>query len=123
MKKLLSVTVPLFLSLLIFSTSTASTSGKSTIDLGEILLEKIEYKNKDYAWYVARLPVRNLTGESGTVSVKLNSIDKHAYQRGSVRMSGHIEAGEHATLTLLSYMDYKLFDDIRRWEIEKIELH
>lgn len=123
MKKLFSITVPVFLCLLFFSTSTASTSTLSSVDIGKILLEKIDYKNKDYAWYVARLPVGNMGGKSGMVSVKLKSIDKHAYQRGYLRLSGHVDAGEQATLTLLTYMDYKLFDDIRRWEIDKIEVH
>lgn len=124
MKKLLSITVPVLLfSLLIMSTSTASISTVAEVEPGDMVLDKREFKNKDYAWFVARLPVENKGKHSGMVHVNLKVIDKHAYERDNIRLSGHVGSGEKATLTLLSNMDYKLFDSIRTFEISSIEIH
>lgn len=124
MKKLLSLTVPVFLfSLLVFTTSTASTASVAEVEVGDIVFQKREYKSKDFAWFVARLPVENKGTYSGTAFVKLKVIDKNAYERDNIRLSGHVESGEGATLTLLTNMDYKLFDNIRSVEVVSVELH
>lgn len=124
MKKLVTTFFGVLLfSLIVFSTSTASTDSLANIAVGKINLEKLRYKNTDYAWYVARLPVENNSEQPGTVSIHLKSIDKYAYQRNKIRMSGHVEPGHVGNITLLSFMDYNTFGDIKRWEVERIEVH
>ncbi len=123
MKKLVSVTVPVFLfSLLVFTTSTASISRIAEVEVGDIVLQKREFVNKDFAWFVARLPIENKGEYSGTAFINLKIIDKNAYERDNIRLSGHVKSGEEATLTLLDNMDYKLFDNIRSVEVASIEL-
>ncbi len=120
MKKLFARALPLLLFSFLFVTASPATT--EHLALENITLQKMDFASTENAWFLLKCDINNTTDESGIVEVILQSIDKNAYKRKVIRLYGHVEAGEKATLTLTSYMEYKMYDDIRKWQIERVEI-
>jgi hypothetical protein len=89
----------------------------------DIRVDELRYAGTEYAWFIVRCTVENTSEKPGTVAVSLQSIDKWAYKQKEIQLSGHLEAGESKTLSVLSFMDYTMFHNLRRWQVNKVELH
>lgn len=121
MKKTFALTLHLFLfTLVAASTAPASSPG---ILVEDISVRELPYTGNDYAWFVVSCTVMNNTEESGTAAVALRTIDDWAYDRKVLRLSGHVEAGAQTRLSVLHFMDYKMFHKLKKYEVKSIELH
>lgn len=121
MKKLfiLSTQVIIFCLLVVQTTSASFPE----VSVENISVTPLNYASTDYSWFLVRCTVENTGKKSGTVAASLRTIDKWAYDRKLIRLSGHVEAGEKATLTVLSYMDYKMFQNVRKYKVRSVELY
>ena len=93
------------------------------IQVEDISVNELNYAATDYAWFVVSCTVLNNTEDSGTAAVALRTIDDWAYARKVLRLSGHVEPGERVRLSVLHFMDYRMFHKLKKYEVKSVELH
>lgn len=128
MRKMWKNCLPILLLTLLFITTspahlTASAPYQPNLGAELLSLEKIDYTNPEFTWYSARCSVENKTDKSGTVSIHLRTVNKYGFEREDIRLSKHVPAGSTEVLTLTSFMDFNMFDNIGRVYIKSIVLH
>lgn len=121
MKTLFSLLLSVVLVSLIAAPGQAQTPEEIVVD--DIRVEQQHFGGIDYAWFVVSCTVHNTTEKSGTVSVVLRTIDQWAFDRKPFRLSGYVEAGKTARLSVLDFMDYNLFKGLRKYQVKSVELH
>lgn len=99
----------------------ASSSQQVVVD--DIRVEPMNYTNDEYTWLLVSCSVQNLTDKAGTVSVVVRSIDHWAFDRKPFTLTGQVQAGEKARLSVLHVMESKMFKTLRRYEVKSVELH
>jgi len=103
--------------------SLAETSSSEKILVEDITAEPMNYADSEYTWLNVSCTVENLTDKSGTVSVVVGTIDHWAFDRKPFRLTGFVKAGGKARLSVLDFMDSKMFKTIKRYEVKSVELH
>lgn len=93
------------------------------IMVDDIQVQQVHHGGIEYAWFVVSCTVRNNSEKSGNVSVVLRTIDQWAFDRKPFRLSGYVEAGKSARLSVLDFMDYNLFKGLRKYQVKSAELH
>lgn len=93
------------------------------IVIEDIRVTQVDSADADFAWFLVGCTVRNSTPDSGTVSVVLRTVDHWGYERKSLGLSGYVRAGESARFSVLHFMERKMFQSLRRYEVKSVTLH
>lgn len=113
----------LYLILLSVMAAPAALASSPDIQVEDISVNELKYAGTDYAWFVVSCTVLNNTEGSGTADVALRTIDDWAYDRKVLRLSGYVEAGEKVRLSVLHFMDYRMFHKLKKYQVKSVELH
>ena len=89
----------------------------------DIMVEPMNYADGEYTWLTVNCTVQNNTEKSGMVSVVIGTVDHWGFDRKSFRLSGSVKAGEKTTVSVLDFMDSKMFKTIKKYEVKSLELH
>lgn len=103
--------------------SVAVASSLQQIVVEDITVEPMKYADGERTWLKVSCTVQNLTEKSGTASVVIGTIDHWAFDRKSFRLTGSVKAGEKTRISVLDFMDSKMFKTIKRYEVKNVELH
>lgn len=109
-----------FLALSPIATFAAEAKG---VVVEDIKVERMEYADPENAWLLVSCLVRNMTEEDGNVSVVIRTIDKWAYDRKPFYLTGFLKAGEERRLSVQQVMDAKMYEGLRKYEIQSAEIH
>jgi len=67
--------------------------------------------------------VENHSDVSGNVAVEIRTIDRWAYEKKPLLLTGYVNAGEATKLSVLDFMDSKMFASLKKFEIKNVELN
>jgi len=124
MKKLLLLSFCMFVMscMVPLTGSGAYASSAVPLQVRDINVEKMNYANRDFTWFVVSCTVENQSDESGNVAVEIRTIDRWAYEKKPLLLTGYVKAGETKQLSVLDFMDGKMFDSLKKFEIKSVEL-
>lgn len=101
----------------------AEASSSQNILVEDIKVVPMHYADGEYTWLTVSCTVNNATEQAGTVSVVIGTIDQWAFDRKPFRLTGAVKPGETTTLSVVDFMDSKMFKTIKRYEVKSVELH